>query len=102
MEEEMVQVPQESPIESEMVQGQVKVVLLRQRKEYLLGRLTELDEEPSLLIENCYQIDVNEDGEPEIHPFPDFTSQRDMFLTTETVLSILDPSPKILEIYNAL
>ena len=100
MEEEMIQVPQEEPLEpmaaSEMLQQQVKVILLKQRSEYLLGVVTELDEEPSILIEGCYQVISDE----EIVPFPAFTSQRDMFLTSDVILSILDPSPNLLELYN--
>ena len=83
-------------MEEEMLQQQIKVILLRQRKEYLLGKVTELDEEPSLLIENCFEII----SDTEIRPFPSFTSQRDMFLTSETVLTILDPSPAIEKLYK--
>ena len=76
----------------------VKLILLQQRSEYLIGRITELDEEPSLLIENCYEVT----DEETIIPFPRFSAQRDVFLTSENVLSILDPAPKLLETYNAL
>jgi hypothetical protein len=76
----------------------VKLILLQQRSEYLIGKITELDEEPSLLIENCYEV-TDEDT---IIPFPRFSAQRDVFLTSENVLSILDPAPKLLETYNAL
>jgi hypothetical protein len=75
----------------------VKIVLLRQRNEYLMGAITELDEEPSFLIENCMQ--VAEDGT--LTPFPLHTSQRDLFLTSDCILTILDPSPKLLETYKA-
>ena len=61
-----------------------------------MGKVTELDEEPSLLIENCFEII----SDTEIKPFPSFTSQRDMFLTSETVLTILDPSPAIEKLYK--
>ncbi len=81
-----------------MEEQQVKLILLQQRSEYLIGKITELDEEPSLLIENCYEV-TDEDT---IIPFPKFSSQRDVFLTSENVLSILDPSSKLLETYNAL
>ena len=37
-----------------------------------------------------------------ITPFPKFSSQRDIFLTSENVLSILEPSKKLLETYNKL
>jgi hypothetical protein len=80
------------------VDDAIKIVLLRQRSEYLIGKITELDEEPSLLIENCYQIEDEEC----MKPFPRFSSQRDLFLTSECVLTILDPAPKLLEAYKAL
>jgi len=59
--------------------------------------VTELDEEPSLLIEGCYEVLSDE----EIVPFPAFTSQRDMFLTSDVVMSILDPSPNLVKLYNS-
>ncbi len=58
--------------------------------------MTELDEEPRILIEGCYQVMSDE----EIIPFPAFTSQRDMFLTSECIMSILDPNPNLVELYN--
>ena len=83
-------------MEEEILQQQIKVILLKQRKEYLLGKVTELDEEPSLLIEGCYEII----SEKEISPFPAFTEQRDVFLTSDTVMTILDPSPALIDLYN--
>ena len=99
MEEEMIQVPQEAPMPLEgdqMLQQQLKVILLKQRSEYLLGKVTELDEEPSILIEACYEIVSDE----EIKPFPSFTSQRDVFLTSDVIMSILDPSPNLVDLYS--
>tara|TARA_B100001250_G_scaffold242827_1_gene208725 strand:- start:242 stop:424 length:183 start_codon:yes stop_codon:yes gene_type:complete len=58
--------------------------------------VTELDEEPRILIEGCYEIMSDE----EIVPFPAFTSQRDMFLTSECIMSILDPNPNLVKLYN--
>ena len=78
------------------MQQQLKIILLKERSEYLLGKVTELDEEPSILIEGCYQVMSDE----EIIPFPAFTSQRDMFLTSECIMSILDPNPNLVELYN--
>ena len=78
-----------------MEETPIKLVLLKQRPEYLIGKVTELDEEPSLLIESCYEI-----VEGNLIPFPQHSAQRDMFLTSETILTILDPSPKVLETYN--
>ena len=101
MEEQLIQVPQEEPLApigaEEMLQQQVKVILLKQRSEYLIGAVTELDEEPSILIENCYEIRDDET----IIPFPAFTQQRDMFLTSDVIMSILDPSPNLVELYNS-
>jgi hypothetical protein len=34
----------------------VKVILLKDRNEYLIGNVTELDEEPAFLVENCFKI----------------------------------------------
>ena len=79
-----------------MEETQVKLILLKTRSEYLIGRVTQLDEEPSCLIENCMQV-TEEDT---LLPFPRFTEQRDMFLTSDMILTILDPSPKVLETYN--
>ena len=58
--------------------------------------MTELDEEPSILIEACYEIISDE----EIVPFPAFTSQRDVFLTSDTIMSILDPSQNLVDLYG--
>ena len=82
-------------MEEELQQQVVKLILLQQRNEYLLGKVTELDEEPSILMEGCYE--VTDDGLVE---FPKYSSQRDMFLTSDVVLSILDPSPEVAKLYN--
>ena len=79
-----------------MEETPIKLVILKQRPEYLIGKVTELDEEPSLLIENCYEI-TEEDT---IIPFPKYSAQRDMFLTSDTIMSILDPSPEVLKKYK--
>ena len=80
-----------------MMQQQIKVILLKQRPEYLIGAVTELDEEPSILIENCFEVLSEED----LKPFPAFTEQRDMFLTSDTIMSILDPSPSLGQLYKS-
>ncbi len=85
-------------MEEELQQQVVKLILLQQRNEYLIGTITELDEEPSLLIEKCYEVT----GEEVLTPFPKYSSQRDIFLTSENVLSILDPSDKLLKAYKKL
>lgn len=75
----------------------VKMLLLTQRSEVLIGTVTELDEEPSILVENCKQ--VLDDGT--LEPFPAHAAQRDLFLTSEVILTIVEPSEKILEAYKA-
>lgn len=76
-----------------------KVLLLKHGtlNEYLIGRVTELDEEPSILVEGCYKI---VDGELEI--YPKYSSQRDLFLTSDSVFTIVDPSTEILQEYQKL
>ena len=85
-------------MEEELQQQVVKLILLQQRNEYLIGTITELEEEPSLLSEKCYEVT----GEEFLTPFPKYSSQRDIFLTSENVLSILDPSDKLLKAYKKL
>ena len=75
----------------------LKILLLTNRSEYLIGQVTALDEEPSILIEKCFVI--KSDGS--LEPFPAFASQRDLFLTSESVLTIVDPSDHIAKEYRA-
>ena len=81
----------------EQEQSVVRLILLRQRSEYLLAKITELDEEPVYLLERCSE--VSEEGE--LIPFPKHSSQRDIFLTSDVVLTILEPSQTLLDKYNA-
>ena len=81
----------------EQEQSVVRLILLRQRSEYLLAKITELDEEPVYLLERFYE--VSEEGE--LIPFPKHSSQRDIFLTSDVVLTILEPSQTLLDKYNA-
>lgn len=59
--------------------------------------MTELDEEPSILVENCFEVR----GTGELVAFPSFTEQRDMFLTSDVIMSILDPSPELVKLYSS-
>ena len=54
-----------------MEETQIKLLLMNQRSEYLIGKVTELDEEPSILIEGCYEVT----GEDTLSPFPKYSSQ---------------------------
>ena len=55
-----------------------------------------MDEEPSFLIENCYTVTP----EVTLQEYPLHTSQRDLFLTSDDVMTILDPSTVIAEKYG--
>ena len=79
------------------MESNLKVILLKDRSEYLIGQVTELDEEPSVLVEKCFSITP----EGKLVPFPAFASQRDLFLTSESILTIVDPSEQIAKEYQA-
>ena len=64
----------------------VKIILLKDHT-HLMGEVTELDEEPSYLISNCMRI---EEGEYKRYPY--YTNQRDIFLTSDVILTIVEPS----------
>ena len=88
---------EETPtLEMEQEQSVVRLILLRQRSEYLLAKVTELDEEPIYLLERCYE--VSEEGE--LIPFPKHSSHRALFLTSDVILTILEPSQALLDKYN--
>ena len=88
---------EEALTQADQEQSGVRLILLRQRNEYLIAKITELDEEPIYLLERCYE--VSEEGE--LIPFPKHSSQRDIFLTSDVVLTILEPSQTLLDKYNA-
>ena len=75
----------------------LKLIILKHHPTtYLLGKITELDDEPSLLIENCYTITP----EVTLQEYPLYTSQRDLFLTSDDVMTILDPSLTVTKLYE--
>ena len=72
----------------------LKIVVLKDHS-HLMGELIELDEEPSYLIQNCYKIT---DGEFSTYPL--YTDQRDIFLTSDVILTIVDPSEETITNYK--
>jgi len=77
----------------------LKLIILKHHPQtYLLGKIQELDEEPSLLIEDCFSITP----EGELQAYPLHTDQRYVFLTSDDVMSIMDPSPTIIKQYKAV
>jgi len=75
----------------------LKLIILKHHPTtYLLGKITELDEEPNLLIEECYYVTP----EGNLEEYPLHSSQRDIFLTSEDVMTILDPSLTVTKLYE--
>lgn len=74
----------------------IKILLLRNGTldDYLIGRVTELDEEPAILVEKCYKI-----IDDSMLQYPKYAKQRDLFLTTESVFTIVDPNKAVIEMY---
>jgi hypothetical protein len=125
-------------VDVENLQSMVKILLLKDRDEYLIGTVTELDEEPAILIEKCYRIlECGEYGdnleelvqraksrgdhllisqEEEtfkektswsyeyviLEKYPKYCSQRDLFLTSDSLLTILDPEQGVLDLYEKI
>jgi len=68
---------------------------------YILGKITEMDDEPSLLVDETFQVKGSETGDGvDLIPYPHYSSNRHIFLTSTDVLTILDPSPLVQERYN--
>ncbi len=77
----------------------LKLIILKHRPQtYLLGKVQEMDEEPSLLIDECYEITP----EGELAEYPLHTTQRYIFLTGDDVLTMMDPSPVIAKKHKTL
>ena len=76
----------------------LKVVLLKNGnlEDYLIGKVQELDEEPSLFIEDAFRI-VND----QLEVYPKYSAQRDLFLTSESIFTIVDPSATMVELYES-
>ena len=74
----------------------VKILLLKNGglTDYLIGRVTELDEEPSVFVEKCYAI-----RDDDMEPYPRYSKQRDLFLTSDSIFTIVDPNKAVLELY---
>jgi len=74
----------------------LKVLLLKSLPDvYVVGMIEEMDEEPSLFIRDAFEI---KDGQ--LSEWPRYTSQRDLFLTSDSIFTILDPSAEIAAAYS--
>ncbi len=80
------------------MESNLKIILLKNGNlsDYLIGTVTQLDEEPAVLIEGCYR--VLKDGTLEQYPL--YSSQRDLFLTSEALFTIVEPSEQIADEYK--
>jgi len=69
---------------------------------YILGKVTEMDDEPSLMIDDVYIIKGGNGSGVKIDliEYPKHVSTRFLFLTSTDVLTILDPAPAVIEAYN--
>ena len=69
---------------------------------YILGKVSEMDEEPSLMIDDVYIIKGGNGSGVKIDliEYPKHVSSRFLFLTSTDVLTILDPAPAVIEAYN--
>ena len=72
----------------------LKIVILKDHS-HLMGEVTELDEEPSYLISGCKM--VTDEG---MLNYPKYTDQRDIFLTSDVILTIVDPSEETITNYK--
>jgi hypothetical protein len=79
------------------MESNLKILLLKNGNlsDYLIGKVTQLDEEPSVLVEGCYRV---VDGV--LEEYPKYSSQRDLFLTSESLFTIVDPSDTIADEYK--
>ena len=80
------------------MESNLQILLLKNGNlsDYLIGKVTQLDEEPAVLVEGCYRI--LEGGALEQYPL--YSSQRDLFLTSESLFTIVHPSDKIRDEYK--
>ena len=75
----------------------LKLIILKHHPQtYLIGKITEMEEEPNLLIENCFYVTP----ECQLEEYPLHSSQRDIFLTSDDVMTILDPSLTVTKLYE--
>ena len=81
----------------------LKLIILKSHPEmYILGKVTEMDQEPSLLIEDVYLVKGGNGSGIKIDlvEYPKHVSDRFIFLTSTDVLTILEPAPAVIEAYN--
>ena len=76
----------------------LKIVLLKNGglNDYLIGVVEELDEEPALFIQDCFKI-----VDDNLEVYPKYSAQRDLFLTSESIFTIVEPSATMMELYES-
>lgn len=66
---------------------------------YLIAQLEQLDEEPSCYLKNIYQI-TDDDNEVVLTKWPKYTSQNDSLFFLEDFVTMVEPSPAVLDKYK--
>lgn len=70
---------------------------------YLIAQLEELDEEPSCYLKNIYQITDGIAGDDVVlTKWPRYTSQTDGLFFLADFVTMVEPSPKVLDKYKDL
>lgn len=67
----------------------------------IITEMMEIDAElgdPNCKLINPYQIDVEEN----LTPWPEVTNQRELMINSDSILTIVDPKPEIIEKYLEL
>jgi calcineurin-like phosphoesterase family protein len=67
---------------------------------YLIAQLEQLDEEPSCYLKNIYQI--TEDDEVVLTKWPKYTAQNDSLFFLEDFVTMVEPSPAVLDKYKEI
>lgn len=66
----------------------------------LIGKLTILDKEPSVLLEDCYLINYNLNTlNCQFVTFPLFSDERYVIINSSNVFTIVEPSSKVIKEY---
>jgi hypothetical protein len=66
---------------------------------YLIAQLEQLDEEPSCYLKNIYQITEDDDGVV-LTKWPKYTSQNESLFFQEDFITVVEPSPSVLDKYK--
>lgn len=66
---------------------------------YVICDLELLEEEPCYYLKNAYEIKESASDEVEFVRYPKFTDDEGCLMHTEKIITMIDPSPRIVESY---